>query len=755
MSNELDYRPSYFAAAIASGLTFLLYLLTLSPETAMWDTSEYIAAAYTLGLPHPPGNPFFVLIGRVFTILPIAPNIAMRVNLLAALSSAVSAGMWFLITERVLVGWFEERWQRIVGGSVAVLIGATAFTVWSNSVVNEKVYTVSLAFLAICSWLIVRWCDEPDSPQADKILVLVAYLAGLGYANHMAGLLVLPAAGIAVLLRKPQTILKWKLITVAVLALVLGGSSFATQPIRAAHNPAINEGEPTACRQGLEVGCTFSKGTYDAFMYNFNRGQYGKPAVTERMAPFSAQVGMWWLYFKWQWLRDHKQENPGLQSGLAAVFLLLGLIGGWVHYRRDPRSFAYFGPLMLTLTLGLIYYLNFKYGASQSPELAQMVDREVRDRDYFYLWSFSAWSVWAALGLVYIWESVAVLIGRERVTVGKESYDLPTRKAWLLTAPVLLFAFVPMAGNWTASSRAGETDTADFAIDMLNSVEPYGVLVTVGDNDTFPLWYAQEVLGVRKDVTIANTSLLNTEWYTRQLIRREVFEYDKEAGPAAFRDGNWTKPDRGVLNMTFEEADKLPLYQELLTPQLFKKGELEATIQPRAITRADILVLRMILDNDTRAVHFSRTAGNLVEELGLQAYAVTQGHAQKILPRAASVGGDIVLVPGEGYVDVKRSAALWDEFKAPASLIRRGDWVDSPSRGIPFLIFNTGIITSEALARSGNQKKSDEVLEVARNVAFATNFGDIFAQIAPNPTAPVVPLPQGDTAVAPAVRIPR
>ena len=78
-------------------------------QTAMWDTSEYIVAAYTLGLPHPPGNPMFVLIGRVFTILPIAPSIAMRINLLAALSSAVSAGMWFLITERVLVGPHPDR----------------------------------------------------------------------------------------------------------------------------------------------------------------------------------------------------------------------------------------------------------------------------------------------------------------------------------------------------------------------------------------------------------------------------------------------------------------------------------------------------------------------------------------------------------------------------------------------------------------------------------------------------------------------
>src|SRR5690606_41042466 len=82
---ELDQRPSYLAAAITALAVFLLYLVTLAPSTAMWDASEYIAAAYTMGLPHPPGNPFFVIVGRVFSLLPIAPNVAMRINILAAL----------------------------------------------------------------------------------------------------------------------------------------------------------------------------------------------------------------------------------------------------------------------------------------------------------------------------------------------------------------------------------------------------------------------------------------------------------------------------------------------------------------------------------------------------------------------------------------------------------------------------------------------------------------------------------------------
>src|SRR6476619_1099593 len=256
-----DYRPSYRAAAITSAAVFVLYVLTLAPTTAMWDTSEYITAAYTLGLPHPPGNPLFVLIGRVFAILPIAPTVAVRINLLAAICSSVSAGMWFLITERVLVSWFVERWQRILGGVIAAVIGATAFTVWNQSVVNEKVYTVSLVGIAIISWIMIRWSDDPDGPKADRLLVLVAYLLALGYANHMAGALPGLAAGVAVMIRRPRTIARGKLILVCLGAAVIGMTPFATQPIRAAHYPAINEGEPTGCKNGIAVSCTFSKET--------------------------------------------------------------------------------------------------------------------------------------------------------------------------------------------------------------------------------------------------------------------------------------------------------------------------------------------------------------------------------------------------------------------------------------------------------------------------------------------------------------
>ncbi|HEX8849050.1 MAG TPA: DUF2723 domain-containing protein [Gemmatimonadaceae bacterium] len=725
---ELDNRPSYLAAGLTSLGVFILYLVTLAPTTAMWDTSEYIAAAYTLGLPHPPGNPFFVLIGRVFTLLPIASGIATRINVLAALCSAAAAGAWFLIAERVLVGWFPLRWQRIVGGVTAAVLGATAFTVWNQSVVNEKVYTVSLAFFAIVAWLSVRWADEPVGPKADRILVLISYLIGLGYANHPAGFLVGPAVAVVVIARRWETILRWKMWLACGGALILGITVFATQPIRAAHFPPINEGEPTACTNGPHLDCTFSKLTKERFMYNFNREQYGKPELSDRQAPFAAQVDMWWTYFKWQWMRDSRDANQGIQLALAVLFLILGLIGGWVHFTRDRRSFWFFGPLIFTVTIALIYYMNFKYGYSQAPELGQTVPREVRDRDYFYLWSYSAWAVWAALGLIWVWETIAAAIGSDSVRVGTEVVEQPRRNSLAMASPVLALALIPLFANWTSASRAHQTDTRDFAADLLNSVEPYGVLVTVGDNDTFPLWYAQEVEGIRRDVTVANTSLLNTDWYVRQLIRRPVYDYDAAKGPSVYRGKTWPKPDGGPLKMSMEEADAIPLVAEIPQTAVFTAGKIQAVITPRQITKADILVLHMIKDaaGTTRPIYLSRTSGGYGSELGLQRYLLTQGLARKIMPDTIHVSKDTLLIAGEGYLDVPRTRALWDSvFVATKSIARRSDWPDQPSVGIPYLYLATGAVLSEALQRTGDPQAADRVMAQARAVAKATRLEDL------------------------------
>ena len=749
---DLDYRPSYLAGGIVTLLVFGLYLVTLAPSTAMWDTSEYMAAAYTLGLPHPPGNPLFVLMGRVFSIIPLfGPNVATRINVLAAMCSAVSAGMWFLITERVLVGWFPQRWQRITGGALAALIGATAFTVWNQSVVNEKVYTVSLVGIAIISWLMIRWSDDPDGRKADRILVLVAYILGLGYANHMGGMLAAPAAALAVVVRRPRTLFRWRVLLACIGALILGITPFAIQPIRAAWNPPLNEGDPTACRSGLKFSCTFSAETYRAFKYNFNREQYGKPDLSDRQAPFTAQVDMWWFYFKWQWLRDPQLQHQVAQGVLGGLFLVLGLFGAWVHFQRDRRSFWYFGTYMLTVTLILIYYLNFKYGSSQSPELGDSVAREVRDRDYFYLWSFSAWGVWAALGLMYIWENLAALFGTVETRYAKQSVVLPSRDSLLKTAPILLIAGIPLFTNMHTAPRRGQTYTRDFAHDLLDSVEPYGVLVTVGDNDTFPLWYAQEVEGIRKDVVVANTSLLNTDWYTRQIIRRPVFTYDASKGPAVYRSQQWAKPAGPPLKMTLDEADSVPPYWQIDKPMVFKAGchpepnascDINAVIPPHLLQRADLFVLRMIQDSyPARPIYFSRTSGGYARELGLGDHVLTQGLAAKVFVPPKGSTRDTMNVAGDGWMDVKRTTELWNnDFMGPKSVIRTNDWIDQPSVGIPYLYVATGLELSEALRAAKDNAMANQVWTTAKQVAKAVHLERVIGDQPPAAEqSPLVP----------------
>src|SRR5436309_12117579 len=105
-------RPPYIMAACVAAGALLLYLLTLAPTTQFWDTSEYIAAAYSLGIPHPPGNPLFVLMAHVWGLIPLAAGYAMRINLLAAVTSAVAAGCWFLVGARWMRTGVPAVWPR-------------------------------------------------------------------------------------------------------------------------------------------------------------------------------------------------------------------------------------------------------------------------------------------------------------------------------------------------------------------------------------------------------------------------------------------------------------------------------------------------------------------------------------------------------------------------------------------------------------------------------------------------------------------
>jgi len=657
---------------------FGLYLLTLSPSTAMWDAGEYIAAAKSLGIPHQPGNPLYGLVSHAFGLLPFSTNYAVRVNVLAALCSAITAGLWFLCAERLFRPRIASDVARNSAAALAAFLGATAFTVWNQSVVMEKVYPLALVALALTSWLMLRWLDLEPGREADRLLVLMAYVVGLAYAIHPAGLLTAPSVGIAILARRPRTLLRWRLLGVVAAAAAFGASVFAVLPLRAAHQPYINESAVSACENGtLEAHCTFSGETARRLVGTIQREQYGGNPVAERRAPFVAQVEMFWLYFKWQWLRDANGELPMLQSAIAAAMLVLGVLGlASLRQRPDAPSraspassapaFWYFAPLAASFTIALIYYLNFRYGFSQSPELGNSVPREPRDRDYFYMWTFSLWGLLAALGIVWLW--------RRR------------------TVAVAALALVPLLGNWDAASRRGQSFTREWASDMLNSVEPNAVLITNGDNDSFPLWYAQEVEGIRRDVTIALTPYLGMEWYARQLNRR----------------GH-------LWNLSDQELDTIPPYLESAQPMQFQHGEINTTIPPGYLTRDQLLVLRAIKDSfPSRPIYFS--FGPYGRPLGLDPYLKRVGLLQKLMPNPVHDDPDTARTASGAYIDVGKSLELWQRYSAPRQLEREGKWVDKSTADVPIYYAFIAQDLALALDARGDRAHAEQLISDARRI---------------------------------------
>ena len=147
----VDSRPPSGHAVAAAAAALLLYAVTLAPTAWFWDSGECVAAAATLGIAHPPGNPFFVLLGKVWITLlsPTGLPVAVRMNLLAATSSAAATGIPFLVAHRVLTGWMRSQVAGGSGGRTAAVVpvagawagailAATAYTVWNQSNLNEK-----------------------------------------------------------------------------------------------------------------------------------------------------------------------------------------------------------------------------------------------------------------------------------------------------------------------------------------------------------------------------------------------------------------------------------------------------------------------------------------------------------------------------------------------------------------------------------------------------------------------------------------
>jgi hypothetical protein len=815
-------RAKHVFGLLAFLISFLTYLLTLEPTASLWDCSEFIASAFKLQVPHTPGTPLSLLIGRVFTLISFGDvtRVAWSINVMSALFSALAV---FLIYH--IIYYFGEKFQGLSqkNHSIALVLAALcgslclAFsdTFWFSAVEAEA-YGPACFFLLLIVWLILKGKDS-NEPLRSRLLVLIFYISGLAYCIHPMCLLALPvlplswyvnnrsltvknsilltAAGLAIVflinrlvaiglfelafsfdlffvnsLNMPfysgAVILIMLIISLLVLLLkryfhvasytwslaflILGFAPYLLLFIRSNHNPPIDENNPENLAMikaymnresypssPLIYGPYFDaqvemvnvkktiyhqkasryevSGTMPEYEYQHSRStilprlysndadhiesykhwtglkQNEKPRFSDNLKfMFGYQLGHMYLrYFMWNfagrvsdhqsspWLNPWHSRNPiennqtknKARNQYWMIPLTLGMIGILFQYKHDRKGFSSVTAFFLITGIILALYLN-------------STPNEPRERDYIYVGSYVAFCIWIGLGFFAL-------------------LNYLSKKRGLFIVSIVISIITPawmFYENYDDHNRSGRTFQVDNASNVLNSCAPNSILFTGGDNDTFPLWYLQEVEGYRTDVRVVVLSYFNTDWYINQLRKRyyqsEPFNLTlgqkdyRQYGPndvlyvqESIKEGidvkkylQLLKAGHKALRMYSGTGDA---YSILPSRTLKLKVEREKALNHSASSAAQpsdqasaeitfhitgnylqknaLAVLDLMTSNNwERPVYFNFTSLNTVG-IDLNAYVVQEGNVYRFLP-AKNEGNDIAINTSLMYTNLIEKA---------------------------------------------------------------------------------------------------
>ena len=214
-------------------IAFITYALTVERTASFWDCGEFIACAYKLQVPHPPGAPFFLLLGRIFSFLAFGDvtEVAYWINMLSVLSSAFTILFLFWtisLLSRKLFGKSdgELSTSEIILTLGAAAVGALAYT-WSDSfwfsAVEAEVYGLSSFFTAIVIWAVFKWERIEDEAAGNRWIIFIAYLVGLSIGVHLLNLVTIPALALVYYFKKYKNHSVWGCIITFVIGLVILG----------------------------------------------------------------------------------------------------------------------------------------------------------------------------------------------------------------------------------------------------------------------------------------------------------------------------------------------------------------------------------------------------------------------------------------------------------------------------------------------------------------------------------------------------
>tara|TARA_B100002052_G_scaffold83147_1_gene76362 strand:- start:4239 stop:7181 length:2943 start_codon:yes stop_codon:yes gene_type:complete len=732
----------------------IIYLKTMAPTTSFWDCGEFIACSVTLGVPHPPGTPLFLLLGNVFSQIPIFSDIGARVNFISPIASAFSVMFLYLIIIHLIKRIIGEKQENSdytkkikiaeYSGFIAAVTFAFTDSQWFNAVESE-VYALSTLLTSMVVWLILKWDTISFNKDSIKYIIIISYVMGLSIGIHLLNLLAIPCIifiiyynarlsntkyeniykiiidtlkvsaislvifatiyigiikGIPKLsasidqIMNPlwfpiicyififacccyyisnQTLINHSnrhrqsiTIIICLFMILIGYSTYSTIFIRASQHPSINENNPDSS---------------ESFLYYMEREQYGSWSILDRKSTLQRQENMNWKrytndrdnpsgsevlsfvwnyqikemylrYFAWQFIgrgdfdwnvqnKDgtiiKKIEGINWTRYIIPFAFILGLVGFFYHFRNDYFRAISILSLFLATGILIILYLN-------------QYDPQPRERDYSYVGSFFAFSIWIGIGVFALIDKITNQL-KDHLASNITSVGLAL--LLLIAMPINM-----LAKDYNSHDRSGNFVAWDYAYNLLNSCEPNSILFTNGDNDTFPLWYIQEVENIRKDVRVVNLSLLNTPWYIKQLKNEyktlpinledsSIESLDPLVGTAFALQkwtSEWDRLNSGLNNYFMEQYNQrynilnhgIPVEWGPVDAVIDYNGhKIDFQLRPtfsNYLKVQDIMVLELIDDMPIdRPVYFAVTVSP-GHRLGLDSYLEMEGLVYKFTP---------------------------------------------------------------------------------------------------------------------------